>query len=181
MTDAPATVAALAIAPVKGLGVVARDAVMLGPHGVEEDRCFFVLDAGGEVVTARRHPRLPAVRPHWDPAARCLRLEFPDGGEAVGGVEHGAPVGAELFGKRRTGHEVRGPFAEALSAYAGCALRLVEADGPGTGWDEGPVTFASRASLAAVARWSGRRGLDPRRFRMLAELEGPGAPFAEDD
>jgi uncharacterized protein YcbX len=175
-----ATVAALAVAPVKALGLVEREAVSVGPHGVEEDRRFFLLDERGEVATARRHPTLPAVRPHWDPAARCLRLVFPDGTEVVGGVERGARVEAELFGKRRSGHEVPGPVAAALSAFAGAPLRLVEADAPGTGWDEAPVTLASHASLAALARWSGRRELDPRRFRMLALLDGPGDPFAED-
>jgi len=181
MTDA--VVAALSVAPVKGLAVVAVDALALGPDGAAEDRRFLLLDARGEVATARRYPTLIGVRPAWDGAARTLRLAFPDGTEAEGVVEHGEPVAADLFGKLRTGWEVRGPFDAALSAFAGAPLRLVEAGAPGTGWDEGPVTFASRASLAAVARWSGRRTVDPRRFRMTALLDGPGedgAPFAED-
>ncbi len=175
-----ATVAELAIAPVKGLAVLGVDAIALGPDGAEGDRRFFLLDGRGAVATARRHPTLTAVRPAWDPASRVLRLAFPDGREAEGAVEHGEAVAVELFGKLRVGWEVLGPFADALSAFAGAPLRLVEAGAPGTGWDEGPVTFASRASLAAVARWSGRRAVDPRRFRMTALLDGPEPGFAED-
>ncbi len=175
-----ATVAALAVAPVKGLAVVEVDRIALGPDGAEGDRRFFLLDEHGQVATARRHPALTAVLPAWDPAARALRLAFPDGTSAEGAVEHGEAVAVELFGKLRVGWEVLGPFSAALSAFAGAPLRLVEAGAPGTGWDEGPVSFASRASLAAVARWSGRRAVDPRRFRMTALLDGPAEGFAED-
>ncbi len=175
-----ATVAALSIAPVKGLAVVDVERVALGPDGAEGDRRFFLLDGRGEVATARRHPALTGVVPAWEPASRTLRLTFRDGTEVAGAVEHGEAVAAELYGKLRVGWEVLGPFSAALSAFADAPLRLVEAGAPGLGWDEGPVTFASRASLAAVARWSGRREVDPRRFRMTALLDGPGTGFAED-
>jgi uncharacterized protein YcbX len=168
-------VAGLAIAPVKGLALVAVDEVEIGPHGVDEDRRFFMLDPRGDVVTLRRHPQLAPVRPAWRAAERVLTLALPDGEAVEAEVVLGEPAAARLYDKDRVGHEVRGPFSEALSAVAGERIRLVHADAAGTGWDEAPVSIVSRASLAEVAREAGRPEVDARRFRMLVEADGPAA------
>ena len=166
-------VAALHIAPVKGLGVVRRDSVDIGADGVAGDRRFFLLDADGEVATLRRHPRLAAVLPAWDGASE-LTLALPDGGgEVRGEIALGADVEARLFGKQRAGRLVDGPFAEALSELAGAPLRLALGP-PGVGWDEGPVTVVSAASLDSMDE------PDRRRFRMTIEVEGVAEPFGED-
>ena len=43
-------VARLNIAPVRSLGLEARDEIDLGPDGVAEDRRFYVIDAGDRLV-----------------------------------------------------------------------------------------------------------------------------------
>jgi uncharacterized protein YcbX len=164
-------VVALQVAPVKGLGMVARDEIEIGEHAVEGDRCFFLLGDDGEVVTLRRHPELAAVLPAWD--GERLALALP-GGDVVGAaVEPGERVEQMLFGRTRTGRVVEGPFAPALSEVAGAPIRLVRAD-PGVGWDEGPVTVASRASIESMGE------PDRRRFRLTIELDGVDEPFGED-
>jgi MOSC domain-containing protein len=180
MSPSAGTVTRLSIAPVKGLAVVAVDRVSIGPNGVEEDRRFFMLDPRGEVVTIRRHGMLEPVVPQWNPASGWLTLDLPGDRFVAAEVELGEPASAVLYGKPRVGREVLGPFSDALSALAGEAVRLVMADEVGTGWDEAPVSIVSRASLDEVARRGGLASVDPRRFRMLVEVEGPD-PHGEDE
>ena len=69
------------------------------------------------------------------------------------------------------GRVVEGPWKEPLSQLAGKPVRLARADHAGAGM-KAPVTLVSDGSLARVAREAGRDEVDPRRFRMLFEIEG---------
>ena len=171
-----AVVAALRVAPVKGLATVLRDSVHLEPAGVAEDRRLFLLDPRGAVVTLRSHPELVAVKPDLDLERGELRASLPDGTVATTALaDTGELVHAELYGKARTGHVLAGEVAEAVSSIAGEPLRLVLADRTGVGWDEGPVSILGRASAAAV----GGEDRDRARYRMLIELEDT-TEFEED-
>src|SRR5262249_56951871 len=72
-----ATVARIAIAPVKGLGLVPPEAVEVGPRGVDENRRFHVVDEQGLFVNGKRLGPLVQVAPSWDPEAGALRPAFP--------------------------------------------------------------------------------------------------------
>lgn len=172
-----AVVAALRVAPVKGLAAVTRAAVRIDAQGVPDDRRLFLLDDGGRVVTLRSHPHLVQVVPDLDLEAGALRVTLPDGAVATTSLDAaGAPVQAHLFGKDRHGRILDGDVAEALSTVAGERVRVVLGNITGVGWDEGPVSILGRASAAAV----GGPGGDSRRYRMLVELGGT-EPFEEDD
>ncbi len=166
------TVARLQVAPVKGLALVPRDELHLGPGGAEDDRRVLLLDADGAVVTLRRHPALPRVVPDLDLAGGRLTLTLPDGARATSALTGGAPLGGRLFGKDRPGTEVSGPAAEALSDLVGERLRML-LTAPGVGTDEGPVSVVGGASASAV----GSPGLA--RLRMLVEVDGTRA-YEED-
>jgi uncharacterized protein YcbX len=89
-----------------------------------------------------------------------------------GDVETDGAVSTGFWGERVVrGEVVRGPWAEALSAYAGKPLRIVRAEGP-PAFDVHPVTLVSDGSLAALAAHAGRESVDGRRFRMLIDLAG---------
>lgn len=169
----------LSIAPVKGLALVDREEVGIGPDGVSEDRLLYLRDAKGAVVTLRRHPELGSVVPDLDLAARRLSLQFADGRTVTGSLDElGVEVTSRLYGRDRPGRVVRGPLAEALSAYAAEPLELVLHDRLGLGWDEGPVSLVSCASmLAATPADVGATA--HHRFRMLIEVDGLDA-YAED-
>ncbi|MGI8624105.1 MAG: MOSC domain-containing protein [Solirubrobacteraceae bacterium] len=167
-------VAWISIAPVKGLGLVACDAVDLSPEGVVENRRFHVVDERDRMVNGKRLGRLVQVRPAYDDGGGHLRLRFPDGTEAAGPVILGEPVTSLFYGRPRGGQEVLGPFSEALSAFAGTALRLVRTERPSNALDRGRGGSVSLVSSAALT------GLDPRRFRMLLGVDGVAA-HAEDD
>ncbi len=174
-------VVALAIAPVKGLRLLARDEILLARDGVREDRRFYLVDARERMVNAKALGELEAVVPDYDDGVRRLALTFPDGAVVDGTVEHGPPLSARFYSRTRTGDRlVAGPWSEALSAYAGRSLRLVEASDGGA-VDRGRAGAASLVSRASLRRLEREAGVvvDPRRFRMLVEVAGLGA-HAED-
>lgn len=175
------TVIRLSIAPVKGLGLVHPAAVDLTVDGVAEDRRFYLVDADGRLFKGKHHGPLVRVQPAYDATGDRLVLAFPDGHRVAGPVAVGERVETMFYGRRPVaGHVVDGPFAAALSAYAGQPLRLVRTEGPGDGNDEGPVTLLGEESVAAVVREAGlAEPLDARRFRMLVTVAG-GHAYDED-
>lgn len=171
-----ARVVAIAVAPVKGLALEARDAVELMPAGVEGDRRFYLVDETGHLINQKRAPALATVVPTV--AAGRLALRFPDGAVVEGDVRLGAPVTTSFYGRPVAGRLVEGPWGEALSAHTGSSLRLVRAEREGDGLDRGAragVTVVSTASLAALAAAVGRERVDGRRFRMLLTVDGAEA------
>jgi uncharacterized protein len=165
-----AAVAALRIAPVKGLRLVPVDAVELGAAGPAGDRAFHLREPTGGIAPTLRNPRLVQVVPAWD--GRELALTFPDGRRVAGPVERGEPVTTAFYdGRPVPGHVVEGPFAAALSEHAGRELQLVARAQDVRGGDDHPVTLMSRASLDVLGA-AIERGVDARRFRMTIEIDG---------
>ncbi len=173
----------LSVAPVKGLALTRRDEVTFEPFGVLENRRFHVLDERGRFVNGltRLERSLFAVVPEWDPTADTLRLAFPDGAVVEGDVELGEAVSTWFYNRAEPGRIVDGPWAHALSEYAGRDLRLARTDEPGRAVDrtDGAVSIVSDESVEELARNAGVDSADARRFRMLIGVVG-GAPHEED-
>ena len=174
-------VARISIAPVKSLGLVHPDEVLIGPRGVAGDRRFWLVDEDGRLVNDKRYGPLVRIRPEWDERTRRLALTFP--GERVEGVvDLGEPVAAELYGVPLPSHRVRGPWEAAISGFLGRPLTLLWADEGATdrGLRGGTVSLVSRASLRRLGEEAGAGPtVDGRRFRMLLEIDGVDA-HAED-
>lgn len=162
------TVAWINIAPVKGLALVARDAVDLTIDGVAEDRRFYLVDARGRMVNGKRLGRLVQVRPQVE--GDELALELPDG-PVRAPIALGDPLDTSFFSMPRPAREVLGPFASALSDHAGEPLRLVE---PAT-----PAMDRGRDGAFSLLSSTACGDHDPRRFRMLFGIDGIAA-HAED-
>jgi len=173
----------LTVAPVKGLALVEVPELELRREGVAENRRFYLVDEHGERFGLLRHGRLALVRADYAPEAERLAFTFPDGTLVDGTVEVDGAVTTDFYGRPVEGHVVRGPWAEALSRYAGRPLRLVKADRAGAGVDRGGgggVTMLSDASLRELRRRAGRgEPVDARRFRMLIGIGGV-EPHEED-
>ena len=84
----PATVTALAIAPVKGLRLAAADELDIGPGGAAGDRAFLVVDEENGLLLTTRTPALLQVAARWHEGT--LSLGFPDGSEVAAAPELGA-------------------------------------------------------------------------------------------
>lgn len=177
-----AVVSRISIAPVKGLALLHPDEVMLGTTGVTANRRFHIVDADGRRYNQLRNGQLVRIRPEYDADRERLTLHFPDGTVADGTVALAGEITTDFYGRPVAGNLVAGPWSEALSAWAGRPLRLVQSP-PGAAADRrrGDVSLVSTASLAELARHSGQtEPVDGRRFRMLFELDDC-TPHEEDD
>lgn len=168
----------ISVAPVKSLGLVHPDEVVLEEGGVVGNRRFWLRDEQGALYAGKRDGSMLRIRPEWDESTRRLALIFPDGERVEGVVELGEPVDAELYRLPRASRRVIGPWEEAISRYVGRQLELLWAVAgavdrtPGGG----TVSLVSRASLERLGEEVGAEGaVDGRRFRMLFEIDGVGA------
>jgi hypothetical protein len=175
-------VAALTTTPIKGLRMSARPQLALERSGARGDRRFYLVDERGWMVNGKHLGALNGVVAELDEDERQLTLTFPGGRVVSGAIEPGAALETRFFSRARPARILSGPFAAALSEYAGAPLRLVApADGPSAvdRGEIGAVTIISRASLVSLAAAAGQRAIDARRFRMSIELSGTD-PHEED-
>ena len=179
--NAPAgTVAWIAVAPVKAMGLVQLERATLERTGIRGDRAFAVIDADARRIGGKRLGRLTQIRPDYDPGSGRLALRFPDGTVVAGSVELDAPIEA-MFAEARLVRPTVGRWSAALSDWTGQALRVVAVAADGNGLDRGPsATLLSTAALASLAEAGGeKQPLDGRRFRMNFGIDGVEA-HAED-
>ncbi len=168
----------ISLAPVKSLGLVHPDEVLLERGGVIGDRRFWLRDEEGALYGGKRDGTLLHIHPEWDETTRRLTLSFPDGARVTAEVELGEPVEAELYRLRRPSRRVIGPWEEAISLFVGKQLTLLWADEGAVDRtpEGGTVSLVSRASLERLGAEAGVADeLDGRRFRMLFEIDGVNA------
>jgi uncharacterized protein len=176
------SVTGLSITPIKSTRIKAVHDISLERFGVREDRRFYVIDRRDHLVNGKRLGELTALVADYDYdyGRRRLRLTFPDGTVLEDGVGHGPLIQTWFFAQRSLARLVEGPWSDALTAYTGHPLRLVEAQSVAVDRGiEGVASLISRASLGRLARQGDRDEIDCRRFRMLIEIDGID-PHAED-
>ena len=168
-----ASVSCINVTPVKGLALGNPEPVELTTSGARDDRRFFLVSADGRLVNGKRiGGALGLARAEWDAAGGMLSVTLPDGEVVRDVVRLGRPTTTDIYSREISGHEVEGPFGEALSDLAVMPVTLVERAEQLWATDSRPASLVSRASLAEF-------GGDGRRFRMLLELEGLDA-YGED-
>lgn len=174
------TVARINVTPVKGTTLLHPERVELTSTGIPQNRRFFLIDEDGGLFSAPDLGPLVRIVSAYDPNAELLTLTFPDGATVEARADEPAegPT-VDFYGRPVETDLVEGPFAEALSAYAGRPLRLVRSRRQGDASDVHHVSLMSSASVAALAAGAGHERLDPRRFRMDLELDGC-EPYEED-
>lgn len=176
------TVRALSTTPVKGTRIRTVESIELGPGGARGDRAFYVVDADGAMVNGKRLAVLQTVVADYAPDDERLMLTLPDGRQVADEPRLGAEVATTFFGAPVAACLIEGPFSQALSQVAGQPLRVVRPVAAGAAVDRGaigPVSIISRGSLRRLAEADGGAPIDPRRFRMLLEIDGV-APHEED-
>lgn len=168
--------------PVKGLRVVAHDAIELTRDGAAEDRRFYLVDPRGRMVNGKQVGTLNEIVAAYDHAARTLQLRFPDGTRVAGPIELGPAETTRFYARPAQARELLGDFGAALSEHVERPLRIVEGVDR-SGLDRGrggAVSLVSQASLRALARVAGDGEIDARRFRMLVVVDGLAEAHEED-
>jgi uncharacterized protein YcbX len=173
------TLVRISTTPVKSLLLHHPDEIELEPFGVARDRRFYLIREDGRLLAGLHHGPLALVRADWEPEPDRLTLTFPDGSVVEGQVALAESVLTDFWGHRVEGRLVVGPWSNALSDFAGRAVRLVKTDASAGGVDAEPLTLVSSESVAELGRQAGLDAVDARRFRMLLEIEGC-APHEED-
>ena len=169
-------VVALNVTPVKATRLQSAESISLDADGAAGNRRFFLIDERGRMVNSKTFGALQTIVAGVD--GDRLALTFPDGRVVEGPVSRGATVDTSFFSRHREAQLVEGPWSEAISNFVGQPLRVAAADGDGAAVDrgrDGAVTLISRASLDRLAAEAGEWTVDPRRFRMLIEVDGIGA------
>jgi uncharacterized protein len=160
--------------PIKGTALHHPTQLTLTRDGVASNRRFYLVDARRRLFNGKHHGPLVRLRAEFDGRRRHLALQVP-GREPVEGTvdELGEAVVTNFYGRDVAGHLVPGPWSAALTDFVGEEVHLVSVDRPGEAVDVHPVTLISTATLEHLRRVTpdGDR-LDPRRFRMLVEVDG---------
>ncbi len=169
------SVARFSIAPVRSLGLEHPTEIDVTELGVVEDRRFYLTDESNRLVDRIVVGRLVQVAAHTDPDATTLRMTFPDGTVIEDEVQLGEPVETPIHGRTGVGHVVIGPWGDALAPIAGRRIVVVRCDRPGGTRAGNPTSIISDGSLRELAANAGVDKVDPRRFRMLIDLEGAKA------
>jgi uncharacterized protein YcbX len=166
------TVIRLAITAVKGLRLREVPKVDLDRRGALGDRAFYLIDERDRMVNGKQLGELQTVVADYDRDARRLALSFPGGSVVTGPVEPGPTVLTRFYSRPLEARLLGGPWAAALSEHVGRPLRLVEPEIAIDRGLEGATSLISTASLHRLAREAGQERVDPRRFRMLIEVDG---------
>jgi uncharacterized protein YcbX len=175
-----ATLVRLSVTPVKALRLSHPQEAELTERGIPTDRRFYLIDEADALFDATDHGALLRIVPEYDPVTERLRLTFPDGAIVEDGADvTGDSVTTDFWGRPVPGRIVEGPFAAAVSAYAGAPIRLVRTLRDGEGQDVHPLTIVSSASVRDLGSRGDRSDLDARRFRINLEIDGL-EPYEED-
>jgi uncharacterized protein YcbX len=177
------TVSRLSITPVRSMALQHPHSIELGPNGVANDRRYSLHTEDGRIFDATKHGALVQIRASLETSngRERLALVMPSGEVLEGDVGLGDPVLLDVYDRLFTARPVIGPWADAISEWAGRRLRLFRSERLPHEQDRYPVSIVSEASVDELAR-QGNDGqqLDARRFRMLIEVAGAETPHEED-
>lgn len=191
MTDRiDCSIAALHLHPIKSCAGIAVDEALLIETGLELDRAWMIVDAGGEMITQRDRPRLALVRPRLRSDDMVLRapgmLALHVSLDAVE-----APTRVRVWHDEVKAYDMGPLAAQWFSDFLGQPVRLVRFDPDqkrlsDRSWagdvkaenafsDGFPLLVASTAALAGLNQRLASRGLPPvtaERFRVNLWLDG---------
>jgi uncharacterized protein len=174
-----AVVSGFNLTPVKSTAVARPRQIDLRVDGAVGDRRFLFARSDGTRPSGVSKAPLLAIRARWDRSNERLELAVPDGPVIVGDARpRGDPIEVGLFDRRVKTRRVDPVFDEAV-AHVDPMLTLLRVEEPDYAGGRHRVSLVSAASVSAIGAAGGDPGLDPRRFRMLVEVDDVDA-FEED-
>ena len=174
-------VAGFTTTPVKSMALSRPGRIELSTFGCVGDRRFLCARSDGTRLSGISKAALIPIRPAYDTGAERLSLTFPDGSAVEGdAADVGESLTVALFDRTIPVRALDGPFTDAIREHArDDTLILARVTEPEYAGGRHRASIVSLASVADVGSHAGDEGLDPRRFRMLIEIDGVG-PYEED-
>jgi uncharacterized protein YcbX len=176
------SVAGFSLTPIKSMALYHPQRIELRSEGAVGDRRFLCVRGDGTRLSGISKASLIPIHARHDDAAHRLSLTFPDGTVLDGDDRPAGPVmSVALFDRVIPARPIDATLTEALRTHIGDdTLTLARVDEPEYAGGVHRVSIVSRASVEDVGTRAGDGALDPRRFRMLIEVDGL-EPYEEDD
>ena len=176
-------VAGFNLTPVKSTALQQPEEIDLCIEGAVGDRRFLFVrvdpDGPHRLSGVSKGSLMPIRSTYW-PDREYLKLNAPgivSGAEALG---VGEPMAVRLFDREVLARWVHEAFEDFIPEVTGDeTLFLLRVDEPEYAGGAHRASVVSRASVADVGRRAGDERLDPRRFRMLIEVDDC-EPYEED-
>lgn len=173
--------------PVKSMRGTSVAEALIASNGLENDRCWMLVDGEGKKITQRECPRLSLLVPRVEDGH--LRVQVPGSPDVVVTLQRSAWTGevltVDLWGHPHRGLVANSATNQALSEAAGTSCRLLWLAQDGSGGNE--IPFHDDAPLLAIGQTSldelNSRLPEPvpmNRFRPSVVVAG-SQPFEEDD
>ena len=173
-------VAGFNLTPVKSTALHQPDAIDLRADGTVGDRRFLFARDTGERLSGISKATLMPISSRWDTSEERLSLALGPEHVKVGALGHGEVIAVRLFDREVPARRVHDDLDAFVRDITGDdTLSLMRVDRPEYGGGMHRVSIVSRASVADVGARTGDAALDPRRFRMLIEVDGLDA-YEED-
>lgn len=184
------TLSQLTIYPVKSCAGIKLQSADTSPFGLKYDRRWMLVDANGEMITQRQHPRMCLIQPTLDNGQLSLNATGMDQLQVTQGT---VEIAVSVWEDQCNAVDCGDQAAEWLSEFMGLPTRLVyfpedeirQVDlsyaqpGDITAFSDGfPYLLISQASLDALNSRL-QAPVEMRRFRPNLVVEGCEA-FAED-
>lgn len=176
-----ATVSRFNVTPVKSTALHHPDSIDLRHDGAVGDRRFlFARSDGTRLRGISKAPLMPIVST-WSMRDERLAMRFPDGSSVEGSAfPVGERVGIKLFDRTVPARALDPIFSDAIRRVVEDeTLSIFRVDEPEFAGGMHRASVISLASIVDVGSRGGDARLDPRRFRMLIELDGVEA-YGED-
>jgi len=175
-----ASVARFNVTPMKSTALHHPDAIDLRRDGAVGDRRFlFARPDGSRLHGISKAPLMPILST-WSMADETLTMRFPDGSIAEGSaLPTGERTDIALFDRTVPARAIDPIFTDTIRRLVDETLTVYRVEEPESAGGGHRASIISLASVADVGVRGGDAQLDPRRFRMLIELNGVEA-YAED-
>ncbi|HLB39081.1 MAG TPA: MOSC domain-containing protein [Actinomycetota bacterium] len=176
-------VAGFNLTPVKSTALQRPDEIDLRVEGAVGDRRFLFVrvdpDGPHRLSGVSKASLMPIRTTYW-PEREQLELNMPGTGSGAEAIGVGEPMQVQLYDREVSARWVHEAFEDFVQDVTGDpSLFLMRVDEPEYAGGTHRASIVSRASIREVGLRAGDEALDPRRFRMLIEVDDC-EPYEED-
>ena len=166
----------LSTTPIKGFQLHHPSSIEITARGATGDREFFLVDEDNAMLSITMAGELAPLLAQYDDNTSTLAILENGVLLAEGTAQEGPAQSGNFFGAWDVeGSFIDGPWNQLLSDRVGKKVKLIKTAPGRNGSDVEPLSLMSSASMKALEDSAQVGSIDPRRFRMLIQVDGIGA------